>query len=231
MGLEPPQRTMPVLYSFRRCPYAIRARMALRYTQIQVELREVVLRDKPRHLSEISPKATVPVLWLPDDAVIDESLDIMLWALAQRDPDGWLPEENGLRETVFSRIEDNDGAFKSELDRYKYTPSDPSDARLFHRQNAEKHLIVWEQQLSEHAYLLGSQMTLTDVAIAPFVRQFAHVDKAWFDQAPYPHTRRWLDGILRSDLFVSCMDKKPAWKPGDAPTLFPWPNAGPVTGD
>lgn len=198
--------TRPILYSYRRCPYAMRARMALRYGGISVETREVVLGDKPRHMLAVSPKGTVPVLVLPDGKVIDESLDIMAWALAQQDPDGWLTDNRLFQEL----ITENDSSFKRALDQYKYAARFPEQSAEVYRQQGERFLARLEALLSEHAYLLSEKLTQADVAIFPFIRQFSMVDTDWFAETPYPHLRQWLAGLLASELFNAVMQKQTA---------------------
>jgi len=203
--------TQPILYSYRRCPYAMRARMALRYAGIDVEIREIILRDKPRHMLAVSPKGTVPVLVLPDGRVIDESLDIMAWALAQQDPDGWLTDDGLFQEL----IAENDGSFKQALDQYKYATRFPEKSAEVYRQQGERFLARLEALLAEHAYLLSDKLTQADVAIFPFIRQFSMVDADWFAAAPYPRLRQWLAGLLVSDLFTGVMQKQTAWQQSD----------------
>ena len=213
---------MPVLYSFRRCPYAIRARLAIAQSAMPVLLREVVLKAKPSEMLASSPKGTVPVLVLSDGQVIDESLDIMHWALRQSDPDHWLPEQGSPEaEQCSALITDNDGPFKHYLDRYKYADRYPEQAAEFYREKAREYLKPLEQRLCSHRYLLGEQISLADAALWPFIRQFAHVDKAWFDQVELPGLQRWLDAFLTSPLFISVMKKYPAWQSGEAAVEFP----------
>ncbi len=198
-----------ILYSFRRCPYAMRARMAIAQSGLHVELREVVLRDKPQSLLELSPKATVPVLITADNKIIDESLDIMLWALRQSDPNHWL---NNINDVL---IENNDGPFKHWLDRYKYADRYPEHSQQFYRQQGEQTLFMLEQVLTDSAFLSGNTVTLTDIAIFPFIRQFVAVEQAWFDQAPYPKLRQWLDYLLTTELFKLTMHKYSPWTTSD----------------
>ena len=212
----------PVLYTFRRCPYAIRARMALVCSGIRVELREVVLRDMPASLLEYSPKATVPVLWLPDGRVIDESRDIIEWALTENDPQQWLPsDEAGARDATDRLIHENDDSFKRHLDQYKYSDRHPQQPASVYRSGGERFLQRLEWHLQQHRWLLGECMGVVDVAIFPFVRQFALVDKPWFDHTPYPRLHAWLNDFLESVLFMRVMRKYPQWHEGDAITLFP----------
>ncbi|MCP4596880.1 glutathione S-transferase [Neptuniibacter sp.] len=213
---------LPVLYSFRRCPYAMRARLAITVSTTQVELREVVLKNKPEEMLVASPKGTVPVLVLPDGKVIDESLDIMRWALGNSDPDNLLRNASPEKQlTIAELIEENDHIFKQHLDRYKYFDRFPELPQSYYREQAEVTLLKLEQQLQQHNYLVGSECSLADLAIFPFIRQFAHVDKQWFDTAPYPALQKWLGYFLESKLFNSIMKKYPQWNNGDQPLLFP----------
>lgn len=195
---------LPILYSYRRCPYAMRARMALWAAQVQVELREVSLREKPQHLLQISPKATVPVLQLPDGTVLEQSLDIMHWALQQNDAQGWLSVDIAQADALISA---NDGEFKKALDRYKYPDRYPEQSPLFYREQGEQFLQRLETALAGHRYLLGDSASIADVAIFPFIRQFAAVDSEWFAQSAYGNLRVWLAGWVESALFDEVMQK------------------------
>ncbi|AUX70990.1 glutathione S-transferase [Porphyrobacter sp. HT-58-2] len=206
--------SLPVLYSFRRCPYAMRARMALWAAGVTVELREVKLAAKPPALLAASPKGTVPVLVLPDGTVIDESLDIMRWALAQDDPEGWLAGDDT------DLIAANDGVFKHHLDRAKYPGRYDEDGVTDHRAEALALLSPLEARLAEAPFLCGETRSLTDIALLPFIRQFAAIDPAWFAAQSLPHLLGWLDGLLASDLFAAVMPKFAPWAEGDAPVLF-----------
>jgi glutathione S-transferase len=197
----------PILYSFRRCPYAMRARLALAVSGTRYELREVKLRAKPTTMLEASPKGTVPVLVLPDGQVIDESLDIMRWALTSYDPEGWLERDDA------ALIAANDGPFKHDLDGYKYPERHAVDP-LAHRQRGLTFLREIEARLSAGDQLGGSARGLTDAAIMPFVRQFAAVNQEWFDTQSLPHLRTWLNGHLTSDLFDAIMLRAAIWSPG-----------------
>ena len=190
-----------VLYSFRRCPYAMRARMALRYSGVPLSIVEVSLKAKPAEMLAASPKGTVPVLVCADGSVIEQSLDIMHWALARHDPDNWL--QPGCNEL----IEANDTTFKVLLDRYKYAIRYPEHPMAFYRAQGAEFLQRLEDVLTRSPYLAGPALSLADVALAPFVRQFAHVDRDWFAQAPYPHLNAWLERFLASELFSSVMRK------------------------
>nr|WP_315459202.1 glutathione S-transferase [uncultured Sphingorhabdus sp.] len=206
---------LPILYSFRRCPYAMRARMAVAVSGVEVELREVVLRDKPAEMLESSPKGTVPVLVLNDGTVIDESLDVMHWALARHDPLSWLAHVDA------ERIAANDGPFKHALDRYKYPHRYDLADGLEHRALGLAHLTDLENALSSAPFLLGEQPGFTDIALFPFVRQFAATDTAWFDALPLPKVQAWLESLTGSALFAQIMGRYPQWKAGDAITIFP----------
>ncbi|MES2071731.1 MAG: glutathione S-transferase [Pseudomonadota bacterium] len=214
--------SLPILYSFRRCPYAIRARLALKYATIPVEVREVALRSKPAAMLALSPKATVPVLQLPDGAVIDQSIDIMRWALAQHDAAGWLPDaDSDTAATAGQLIEVNDGPFKALLDRYKYAGRYPEFTAETYRDHAVALQIApLDERLQQAPYLLGRRISLADIALFPFVRQFAHVDPDWFNASPYRALNAWLDGLLESPLFHAVMPKLEPWQPGDAARLL-----------
>lgn len=216
-----PDADLPVLYSFRRCPYAMRARLAIAQAGVRVRLREVVLRDKPAHMLEISPKGTVPVLRLPDGTVIDESLEIMRWALGTADPSGWLAPDEGTLADMDALIADNDGDFKHHLDRFKYATRYEGVDPLEHREAAEVFLRKLEARLQEGGWLFGNKPCLADYAILPFIRQFSGVDRAWFEQAPYPALHRWLAIFIESGFFKSVMKKYPQWHEGDAEAIFP----------
>ena len=196
----------PTLYSFRRCPYAIRTRLALQYAQVSVDIHEVSLRDKPAEMLAISPKATVPVLQLPDGTVLEESLDISLWGLRLNDPQQLLPPNSELQETL-ALIAENDGEFKYWLDYYKYATRYPEQSSEYYRQKGEVFLQKLEERLTENTYLSGEKITLSDIAIIPFVRQFAYVDKRWFDSGGYPALQRWLETWLMSEVFLKVMAK------------------------
>lgn len=213
-----------ILYSFRRCPYAMRARLALKYAGIKVELREIDLDRPPAALLEISDNATVPVLHLPDGTVIDESWDIVQWAVRQNDPDLWLGEDNAYLIEADMLLETNDYSFKQDLDHYKYAERYPEHPLEYYRQQGEEFLQELEERLSATCYLLSNHLSIADIAVFPFIRQFAMVDEAWFEQAPYPKLRNWLHGFTGSEtvearLFSAVMQKYELWKEGD-PAIF-----------
>nr|WP_274610677.1 glutathione S-transferase [Pseudomonas sp. TH04] len=192
-----------MLYSFRRCPYAMRARLALRYSGVPVQIVEVSLKAKPAEMLALSPKGTVPVLCV-GGRVIEESLEIMQWALAQHDPDGWLRQGDP---RVLALIAENDQVFKHHLNRYKYAERYPEQPMEHYRAEGEVFLQTLEGLLAENDYLLAEQLSLADVALAPFVRQFAHVDREWFAGTPYRQLQAWLQRFLESPLFIAVMAK------------------------
>jgi len=195
---------LALLYSYRRCPYAMRARMALSYAGIAYQLHDISLKDKPAGLLAVSPKGTVPVLVLPDGRVLEQSLDIMHWALQQHDPSCWLDID---RDNSQALISENDGAFKQALDKYKYASRFPEQSAASYRSQAEVFLCKLEQALQDRPFLSGAHLSLTDVAIFPFIRQFAAVDANWFAQATYPKLQAWLQARLESSLFLRVMSK------------------------
>lgn len=213
--------TKHILYSFRRCPYAIRARLAILTSGINVEIREVTLNDKPPALLRISSKATVPVLITADERIIDESIDIMNWALNQSDPEKWLPSDTKEEQLTSELTYVNDQTFKHFLDRYKYSDRYPENSELYYRQQAELTLINLEYNLTQNIYLVSNRLTMVDVALLPFIRQFALVNKAWFDVAPYPKIQAWLEKFITSELFNSSMVKLAPWQQGDEVIYFP----------
>jgi len=217
----------PVLYSFRRCPYAMRARMTLAYCGIDWEHREVLLKDKPAAMLALSPKGTVPVLLLATDPtnsdpdscgaepiVIDESIEIMHWALDQHDPAGWRSMPAEQRIAADSMVEGMEQTFKPNLDGYKYSNALTSPQRLQHRAACEQQLARYDKLLSQQSFLLTPTLSFVDVALFPFVRQFANVDRNWFDALSYPNLQRWLENLLQADLFLSIMTKHPQWQSG-----------------
>lgn len=206
------------LYSFRRCPYAMRARLGLLFAKLPVELREITLKNKPDQMLAISPKGTVPVLQLTDGTVIEESREIMVWALEQNDPQGLLaihvlPQANTL-------IAQNDSEFKHWLDRYKYSDRYLEMTQTEYRQRGEAFLQTLEALLTKNHYLLGDSITVADIGIMPFVRQFAHVDRDVFDSLPYPKLQQWLQSWLDSPLFAQAMTKFQPWQEGDETVVF-----------
>ena len=216
-----PKTQLPILYTFRRCPYAMRARMAIYYSGITVEIREILLKDKPKQMLEVSPKGTVPVLLLSNGEVIEESREVMMWALKQNDPESWYA---GLCQEQQSEIQflinRNDNDFKPWLDKYKYSVGYPEHSQEYYRKNAEVYLFDLNTRLSLSKYLVADVVSIADIAIFPFIRQFAFVDKTWFEQTQYSYFRNWLNTLLNSELFYSIMNKYPCWRQGDASTIF-----------
>lgn len=198
-----------VLYSYRRCPYAMRARMALAYAGIAVEIREISLREKPASIFAISPKGTVPVLQ-SDGLVIDQSYDIMKWALRQSDRDQWLSAET--ESLIDEWVAKNDGPFKNLLDQYKYPDRSP-DIQIEETLSQARALFLGpiNELLKTGPYLLGAKTSLADIAIFPFVRQFAMVEPDWIDQSGLTFLKQWLNAHLESSLFLSVMQKYPTW--------------------
>ncbi|WP_395607116.1 glutathione S-transferase [Pseudomonas sp. B22129] len=192
-----------LLYSFRRCPYAMRARLALRYSGVPVQIVEVSLKAKPAEMLALSPKGTVPVLCV-EGRVIEESLEIMHWALAQHDPDDWLLRGDP---RVAELIAENDQVFKHHLNRYKYAERYPEQPMEHYRAEGEVFLHKLDGLLAERDYLLANHLTLADAALAPFVRQYAHVDRVWFAGTSYKRLQVWLERFLESPLFVAVMAK------------------------
>jgi glutathione S-transferase len=205
---------LPLLYSFRRCPYAIRARMAIYSAAIPIRIEEVSLKHKPQAMLEYSSKGTVPVL-VVGDKVIDESLEIMKWALEQNDPDNWyvsLSQEE--LNNSHKLIRENDGNFKTWLDRYKYADRHPEHSQEYYRSQCDSYLHRLETVLQQQPYLIEHEIRFADIAIFPFVRQFSMVDQNWFSQGPYPNLNRWLRSLLELPLFIRVMAKQSAKKAG-----------------
>ncbi|MCD9568586.1 glutathione S-transferase [Pseudomonas protegens] len=196
------------LYSFRRCPYAMRARLALRYAGVPLRIVEVSLKAKPAEMLALSAKGTVPVLAL-EDRVIDESLEIMHWALAQHDPEDWrLTADPTAQAQMAALIAENDQVFKVHLNRYKYAERYPEAPMAHYRAQGEAFLARLDTLLQQRRYLLAAHPSLADMALLPFVRQFAHVDREWFAQTPYRSLQEWLQEQLESELFLAVMAKQ-----------------------
>ena len=212
----------PILYSFRRCPYAMRARMAIAIAQTPVRLREIILRDKPEEMLAVSPKGTVPVLALQDSGmVIDESLAVMDWALSQNDPEGWRLVSDEDRVETQALIAESDGPFKHHLDRYKYSTRFDGADRDEHRRQGAAFLRKLNDRLNGRAYLFGDRRRFADIATFPFVRQFRIADPEWFDQQEWSPLRVWLETLTTSALFASIMNKYPLWNETNEEFAFP----------
>jgi glutathione S-transferase len=197
----------------------MRARLALAYAGIRVELREILLKDKPPAMLALSSKGTVPVMQLSNGMVLDESLDIIYWVLQHSDCDHWLPQNAAEKQLSERLIATNDGPFKQALDRYKYWTRFPECTPQEYRRQGEAFLSQLEKVLLDRPFLLGNHSRLPDQAIFPFVRQFANVDRSWFDSAPYPNLSRWLQHHLDSPLFASVMLKYPQWQADNEPLM------------
>ena len=196
----------PILYSFRRCPYCIRAHMALKQSAVKIELREVKLGQFPSELSSISSAGTVPVLQLSDGQVISESWEIVQWALVQNDPEQWLNQNFD-----DSLIQRNDFFFKKHLDHYKYASRFPEHKQVHYRQLAEQFIVEIAQNLKHQDYLLGNKISVADIGIFPFIRQFSLVEPQWFVET-YPNVQRWLAGFIDSELFQHIFKKQNLWQ-------------------
>lgn len=212
-----------ILYSFRRCPYAMRARLAIQLwlPASYLELREVVLKNKPQAMLEISPKGTVPVLQLSDGVIIEESLDIMHWALQFEESNITNFYSDSQKTEIDELINENDGDFKWALDRYKYSDRF-EESESYYQEKADVFLAKLEARLNKNEYLTGGDMSFADLAIFPFVRQFAHVNKRWFEQQEkYSKLNNWLQYFLNSDIFSAIMKKYPAWDQDSKVVYFP----------
>ena len=192
--------------------------MALSYSTISVEIREISLRDRPEELYAVSKKGTVPVLITPDENVIDESLEIMFWALNNNDTQAWLDRSSN---EEINLINNNDTTFKKWLDKYKYHDRYPENSKEFYRDNCEKILSNYEKQLEDTKYLLRNDISISDVAIFPFIRQFANVDYPWFDNN-FNLLKTWLQNFCSSNLFLSVMEKHNTWENNHEPKIVCW---------
>lgn len=196
-----------MLYSFRRCPYAIRARLALALAGVSYDISEVDLKNKPELFLQLSPKGTVPVLLQADGQLLEQSLDIMLWALQQSDPERVLPDTEAQMAISQALITQNDEAFKQALDRYKYPNRYPLLPAIEHQIQAAHWILQWNAALSDSGYFLGSRPSLADYALMPFVRQFAAVDQEYFMTLPANNIQAWLAKLVQSDVFELVMRK------------------------
>ena len=212
------KNNLPILYSFRRCPYAMRARMAIHISSQKCEIREVLLRDKPPSMLEYSSKGTVPVLVLQSGEVIDESLDVIDWALNLNDPNNWLRSKEN--EETKKLIEINDGEFKHHLDRYKYSKRYDNEDPEFHKKKCLKFIESVNNELSNSKYIFDDNISYADIVLLPFMRQFRIADMEWFDSLPYDNLKEWLSSFLNSPLLNSIMKKYDLWKEGDDLIIF-----------
>lgn len=198
----------PLLYTFRRCPFAIRARLAIKVSGAAVQMQEVSLRAKPIAMLECSPKGTVPVLKFADGSVLEQSLDIMQWALSINDPEQWLESDLQKSNAVMSLIKKNDESFKPALDLYKYAVRFPEHSEAYYRERTELFLADLNARLGKDGYLMSGRYTLADMAIFPFIRQFCNVNPDWFYASSYLHLTAWLDRLISSQLFQDVMQKE-----------------------
>ena len=212
------KNNLPILYSFRRCPYAMRARMAIHISGQKCERREVLLRDKPPSMLEYSAKGTVPVLILQDGKVIDESLDVIDWALNLNDPDDWQRSKD--KEKTKELIKINDGEFKYHLDRYKYSKRYDNEDPEFHRKKCLKFIESINNELNNSKYIFDDNISYADIVVLPFIRQFRIADIEWFVSLPYDNLKKWLSSFLGSSLLNSIMKKYDLWKEGDKSIVF-----------
>ena len=202
----------PVLYSLQHCPYAMRARMAILLSKQPVMLRAVVLKSKPKEMLQASAKGTVPILVIAPSTIIDQSLDIMIWALSKSDPNNLLCSENeNILPEMLALIGRYDDEFKNCLEKYKSAKRYHEDSKEQYRDACEIFIVELEQCLKKNQYIMGENPSLVDYAILPFIRQFARVEKQWFRQTPYPSVQQWLKAQLQSKLFSKTMKKYPLW--------------------
>lgn len=221
-------KTYPILYSLRNCPYAMRARVAIFKANLQVLLRDVVLSNKPAEMIACSAKGTVPILVLNEQkesgsqTVIEESLEVMLWALAENDPEDLLqtsvPEALSDMLKIINRF-DND--FKTSLEQYKCGKRYHEDNLVFYRQECELFIQDLEQRLEQHSFIMSENESLADIALLPFIRQFARIERHWYLQSPYPKVRQWLNRYLQSVMFTKVMAKYPLWLDSREDVIFP----------
>ena len=195
----------PLLFSYRRCPYAMRARMALLSCGTDFDIFEISLKDKPKQMIEISPKGTVPV-FIYKDLVLDESIDIMNWATEQKNNTSIKINPNNLA-IIKTLIKINDGEFKNKLDLYKYTSNKEASLKIRYRKECEVYIRNINERLETHKYLLSNKFGYLDMAIFPFIRQFFNVDLKWFEEASYNNLNNWVERISISDLFIQVMKK------------------------
>ena len=217
---------LPVLYSLRNCPYAMRARLAIFASEQTVYLREVLLSQKPAQMLTASPKGTVPILVLPNGEVLEQSRDIMQWAFTQSDPNNYLlyqPLANGKQNeaaTVQQLMTQFDSEFIPRLEHYRSAKRYRDPKLLQHRAECEIYLQMLEDRLSCNLYLCANTASVADLAIMPFIRQMARVERQWYLQSPYPKVRSWLDGFLQSPMFSKVMAQYPLWLEGNDDSVF-----------
>ncbi|WP_454441490.1 glutathione S-transferase [Vibrio bathopelagicus] len=217
----PNETDLPILYSLRRCPYAMRGRMGIALSQQKVLLREIVTKDKPSELLASSPKGTVPVLVLPQGTIIEQSIEVMIWALEQNDPQDLMRSSNpALNQQVLELIGRNDNEFIGHLEKYRASVRYRNDDSEQRRHNCEEFIAELENKLSNHDYLFGDTPSLADFAVMPFVSQFVRVEKKWFVQSEYQNVGRWLRAHLESKLYTQVMKQYPLWNETKQDCLF-----------
>lgn len=205
----------PVLYSYDQCPYCLRARLALKYAKQKIILRGVELDNLPAEARAVSSHATVPSLVFGDNEYLDESWDIVKWALQQQDPDNWLGKDSEYLQEAEMLVEINDHSFKDDLEHYKKQPGEAEHPRDYYRQRGEEFLEELNDMLEDNSFLLASHITVGDIAVLPFIRKFAAVDKDWFDKAPYPKLQQWLAAMTATKLFKETDIQHQIWHPGE----------------
>jgi len=216
-----PDMGKPILYSFRRCPYAMRARLALEASGVEVELREIIFRDKAPEFLATSPKGTVPVLVVDNDLLLEESLDIIRWSMDTSKAGELLDPDAGSKDKAIALIERMDADFKPHLDTYKYASRYEDVDGIASRNQGSKFIYELENMLAGQPYLYGQKRSVADIGVAPFVRQFAHVDQDWFYAQDWKNVITWLDVFKASPEFLRIMKKYPKWVAGDDATIFP----------
>jgi glutathione S-transferase len=192
----------------------MRAHMALKYAGLKIILRDVKLSDLPAEVLAVSPHATVPSLAISENEYMDESWDIVKWAVQQNDPGNWLGENNEYLNEAEMLVEINDFSFKDDLDHYKYADRYPEHPMEYYRENGEEFLEELTELLQQNTFLSADHIAITDIAVFPFIRQFAMVDKEWFDKSPYPELQRWLLAMLSSEWFIEAFKKHETWETG-----------------
>ena len=207
----------PILYTFRRCPYAMRARFAIRSSKIIVEIREIKLQEKPLEFLKLSPKGTVPVLITNSGEVLEESLDIIYWALNKNDPHKWLAKGKLENQEIIKLLDDLENKFKPNLDKYKYPSRFSGVDQYLHRDKNICFLKKLNYYLENNKSLNCEHLSLLDYAIFPFVRQFRNVDQDWFDKLNFIFLNKWINQIIDSKDFSSIMKKFKKWEPNDVP--------------
>lgn len=212
---------LPVLYSLRQCPYAMRARLGLLLAKHSVILRDITMNNIPNEMLVASPKGTVPVLVHDDFSVIDESLDIMIWALKENDPKNLLfsHQPNAL-ENMLKIIERNDNEFIDSLNKYKAASRYHDNNKISYRQQCEPFIAYLNKNLAKYEYIMGEHPSLVDYALLPFIRQFSRVERQWYIQSPYPYLKSWLNKHYQDPIFSKAMTKYPPWLDSQEVIIF-----------